>query len=92
MPKVQSSQKYRTQKALGGIHGRGGTDMRIGIQHALNRQHRPDVIVLLTDGETPYPEAKLPVSLIVVIVGEPGRLVSDTAVGEDGRGTDRAGA
>ena len=72
--KVQSSQKYRTQKALGGIHGRGGTDMRVGIQHALNRKHRPDVIVLLTDGETPYPEAKLPVPLIVVIVGEPSGL------------------
>ena len=72
--KVQSSQKYRTQKALGGIHGRGGTDMRVGIQHALNRKHRPDIIVLLTDGETPYPEAKLPVPLIVVIVGEPSGL------------------
>ena len=89
--KVQSSQKYRTQKALGGIHGRGGTDMRVGIQHALNRKHRPDVIVLLTDGETPYPEAKLPVPLIVVIVGEPSGLVS-AAVGEDGRRAVRAGA
>ncbi len=43
--KVQSIQRYRTQKALGAIHGRGGTDMRVGIEHALNRHKRPDVII-----------------------------------------------
>ena len=68
---VQSSQKYTARNALGGIHGRGGTDMRVGIRHALDRRHRPDVIVLLTDGETAWPDEKLPVPLIVVLVGEP---------------------
>lgn len=71
---VQSSQKYTSRKALGGIHGRGGTDLRVGIQRALDRRHRPDVIVLLTNGESPWPAEKLPVPLIMVLVGEPSRL------------------
>jgi predicted metal-dependent peptidase len=68
--KVQSSQTYHNQRALGGIHGRGGTDMRVGIEHALNRRKRPDVIVILTDAATPWPADRTPVPLIAVIVGD----------------------
>lgn len=38
--------------------GGGGTDLRIGFATALRAQPRPDVVVVLTDGQTPWPEAK----------------------------------
>lgn len=37
--------------------GRGGTDLRVGIQAALSLLPKPDAIVAITDGETPWPES-----------------------------------
>ncbi|MET7366401.1 VWA-like domain-containing protein [Streptomyces sp. NPDC005566] len=38
--------------------GGGGTDLRTGFAKALRTQPRPDVIVVLTDGQTPWPSAQ----------------------------------
>ncbi|MFC4502831.1 MULTISPECIES: DUF2201 family putative metallopeptidase [Streptomyces] len=38
--------------------GGGGTDLRTGFARALRAQPRPDVVVVLTDGQTPWPTAR----------------------------------
>lgn len=44
--------------------GRGGTDMRVPLAYA--EQYEPQVTILITDGETPWPDAEPPYPLIVV--------------------------
>lgn len=51
------------------LTGGGGTDMRIGIEAALTAKTRPDVIVVLTDGFTPWPSNPLPVPLVIGLIG-----------------------
>lgn len=45
--------------------GGGGTDLRAGFAKALRRSPRPDVIVALTDGQTPWPDARPPCRTVV---------------------------
>ncbi len=45
------------------ITGGGGTDMRVPLEYV--EQYRPDVVVLLTDGYTPWPDREPPYPLIV---------------------------
>lgn len=40
------------------LFGGGGTDMREGIQAAISARQKPDVIVVITDGLTPWPDEK----------------------------------
>ena len=43
--------------------GGGGTDMRVPLQHV--EQYTPEVVVLITDGYTPWPDREPPYPLIV---------------------------
>ncbi|MFE9850593.1 VWA-like domain-containing protein [Streptomyces sp. NPDC005576] len=45
--------------------GGGGTDLRSGFARALRSRPRPDVIVALTDGQTPWPSAPPPCRTVV---------------------------
>jgi predicted metal-dependent peptidase len=45
--------------------GGGGTDMREGFTTVLSRRPRPDVVVVLTDGETPWPSTQPPCRTVV---------------------------
>jgi predicted metal-dependent peptidase len=44
--------------------GGGGTDMRVPLQYV--EQYDPQVVVLMTDGYTPWPEAEPPFPVIVI--------------------------
>ncbi|MEU9112686.1 VWA-like domain-containing protein [Streptomyces sp. NPDC048483] len=45
--------------------GGGGTDLRTGFTRALRTRPRPDVIVILTDGQTPWPDTRPPCRTVV---------------------------
>jgi predicted metal-dependent peptidase len=49
--------------------GGGGTDMRVGIAAAMKRTPKPHVVIVLTDGETPWPDAPVSARVIAAIVG-----------------------
>lgn len=47
--------------------GGGGTNMGVGINAAASRHPRPDIIIVITDGDTPWPK-KGPAGIRVVVV------------------------
>ena len=49
------------------LKGGGGTDMGVGINHAATLHPRLDIVVVITDGETPWPSAAPPFKCIVVL-------------------------
>jgi predicted metal-dependent peptidase len=52
------------------LAGGGGTDMRVGIAAAVALRPRPDVVIVLTDGDTPWPEDRPRVELVVGLLRE----------------------
>lgn len=48
--------------------GGGGTDMGRGIEAASQLRPRPDVIIVFTDGETPWPQNAPPGSKVIVAI------------------------
>ncbi|WP_086668815.1 vWA domain-containing protein [Lentzea kentuckyensis] len=53
--------------------GGGGTDLRAGFAKALRANPRPDVVVVLTDGQTPWPDARPPCRAVVGLFSRPRR-------------------
>lgn len=52
------------------LTGGGGTDMRVAIDHALELRPQPDLLVVITDGETPWPDTPpTGTNLIGAIIG-----------------------
>ncbi|WP_432170482.1 vWA domain-containing protein [Streptomyces sp. 1222.5] len=58
-----------------GLVGGGGTDLRQGFARALKA--RPDVIVVLSDGQTPWPEARPPCRTVVGLFPRTGRTLNE---------------
>lgn len=64
---------HGAQRAHGGgsieMRGRGGTDLRVGFESALEEVHpRPDVIVVGTDCDTPWPSEDPGIKVIVCAI------------------------
>jgi predicted metal-dependent peptidase len=49
--------------------GGGGTDLRAGFTRALRSRPKPDVVVVLTDGQTPWPSAKPACRTVIGLFG-----------------------
>ncbi|MFB9923090.1 VWA-like domain-containing protein [Amycolatopsis halotolerans] len=72
---------YVTQQLCGAegipLLGGGGTDLRTGFAGALRSNPRPDVIVALTDGQTPWPSSRPPCRTVVGLFPRVGRLAEN---------------
>lgn len=65
---LQAVTKVRDPRKID-LSGRGGTDMTVGIDYATNTlKPQPDVIVVLTDGWTPWPAEQGTVRVIAGII------------------------
>jgi predicted metal-dependent peptidase len=66
-----SSQKVSSVSQVK-LNGGGGTDMRVGIAEAMKVKPAPDVIILITDGYTPYPDEPLKGTTLIVALTDDG--------------------
>ena len=51
------------------LTGGGGTDMRVGISAAEDARPEPHVVVVLSDGDTPWPTTPSKARLVCVVIG-----------------------
>lgn len=60
------------------MQGGGGTDMGIGIEHAATLRPGLDLVIVMTDGETPWPSVQPPFKTIVMLTrkGSEGQVPS----------------
>jgi len=59
--------------------GAGGTDLRIGLEAIAAERPRPDLVVVLTDGDTPWPQNPPPGTVVIVaLLGRPGTALPPT--------------
>ncbi|MEO6882303.1 MAG: VWA-like domain-containing protein [Mycobacteriaceae bacterium] len=62
---VHSASKIRRARDVE-LVGAGGTDLRVGLRRAEQQRPRPDVIIVFTDGDTPWPATPPPGAAVVV--------------------------
>ena len=62
------------------LYGGGGTDMGKGIDLVEKMKPRPDLLIILTDGETPWPEKAPSFKVIIGLVRKDGRDPSYSAL------------
>ena len=63
------------------LAGGGGTDLRPGLAAATAARPRPDVVVVLTDGYTPWPSSAPPgAAVVAALLGRPGNVLPPTPV------------
>lgn len=67
---THSRRGFTRAQDLAQVHGRGGTDMRVGIEAALRTPGGADVIVVLTDGMTPWPHERPRVPVVACLIGD----------------------
>lgn len=75
--RVQGTQRLGRGGNLN-LSGGGGTDMRLGIDAATKLWPRPSVIIVLTDGDTPWPSSDVGIPVIAGIVAK-DRVQADNA-------------
>lgn len=69
---VHATEKLKSAKGAT-LVGAGGTDMRVGLAAIANERPRPDVVIVLTDGGTPWPATPPPgAAVIVALLGRKG--------------------
>ena len=68
-----------TTTSLVPLDGGGGTDMGVGLDAAKKLSPAPDIVIVITDGYTPWP-AKSPLDCPVVVAtfGDPGPSWAET--------------
>jgi predicted metal-dependent peptidase len=59
------------------LMGGGGTDLRSGFARALRSRLKPQVIVALTDGQTPWPSEQPPCRTVVGLFPRPARRMNE---------------
>lgn len=75
---VHTTKRFTGADSIAEVTGRGGTDMRVGIEAVANprkagvRALRPTTIVVLTDGETPWPSEPVGVPVVAAIIAGGG--------------------
>jgi hypothetical protein len=67
--KAYAARGFTGAKAMASVQGRGGTDMRVGIAAALAAKPQPTVVIVMTDGYTPWPEQTGRIPVIAVVIG-----------------------
>jgi len=66
---VHAVRGYTRPASIAEAIGRGGTDMARGIQAASELRPRPHVIVVITDGATPWPTERVGIPVVACLVG-----------------------
>ena len=75
---VHAQQRVRSGMQVR-LPGGGGTDMRVGISAALQLRPRPDAVIVLTDGDTPWPDDRPRSALLVGLLRETSTPVPEWA-------------